>query len=340
MPALIDIENHPELIDWLRRTGRVAPAEAPACRTLAGGVSNRTVLVELADGRAWVLKQALAKLRTAVDWYCDPARVAREALGIACLNDLIPGRVPRLVFEDPSQHLLAMEAVPRPHENLKTLLLTGQVDDGLIRQAAVLLADVHARSHARRAALPEAFGDRSYFEALRLEPYYLYTASQVPDASGFMNDLVARTRRRTLALVHGDYSPKNMLVHAGRVVLLDHEVIHVGDASFDVGFFSAHLLSKARHVAASRPAFVAAAGRFWEAYASHVAAGGLADADLESMSVRQTLGCLLARVAGRSTLEYLSPAERAAQQRDVLRLVAAPPERFAALLEAWDACLC
>jgi hypothetical protein len=37
--------------------------------------------------------------------------------------------------------------------------------------------------------------------------------------------------------------------------------------------------------------------------------------------VRHTLACLLARVAGRSPLEYLDQAERARQRRVVLRLM-------------------
>src|SRR5687768_18614144 len=119
----LDIENADALVAYLRREGRIEPDETPRVRVLAGGVSNRTVLVERASGEAWVLKQALAKLRVKVDWFSDPARIGREALALKYLPELAPpGAITPLVFEDPSHHLLAMRAVPQPHENWKTML--------------------------------------------------------------------------------------------------------------------------------------------------------------------------------------------------------------------------
>src|SRR4051812_49673507 len=118
VPDQIDIEQHDQLLAYLRATNRIASTETPHMETLAGGVSNRTVLVERPIGESWVLKQALAKLRVKVDWFSDPARVHREALGLKWLAQLAPaGTITPLVFEDEANHLLAMQAVPRPHEN-------------------------------------------------------------------------------------------------------------------------------------------------------------------------------------------------------------------------------
>src|SRR5437879_6508499 len=97
----LDIEDPQALATYLRATGRIAAEETPTIRVLSGGVSNRTVYVERASGEAWVLKQALAKLRVAVDWFSSPERVAREALGIEWLTQLAPpGTIPQLVFFD------------------------------------------------------------------------------------------------------------------------------------------------------------------------------------------------------------------------------------------------
>src|SRR5580765_5990812 len=104
---MLDIEQHDQLIAYLRETRRIARDEMPACLTLAGGISNRTVLLTRATGEAWVLKQALAKLRVKVDWFSDPARIHREALGLMHLAQLAPaGTITPLAFEDESQHLL------------------------------------------------------------------------------------------------------------------------------------------------------------------------------------------------------------------------------------------
>ena len=94
-----------------------------------------------------------------------------------------------------------------------------------------LIGQVHRRSHrAPRTELAiRVFGDRTFFETLRVEPYYRYTASQVPESAAFYAALIDDTYARQDTIVHGDFSPKNVLVHDGRLVLLDHEVIHFGD---------------------------------------------------------------------------------------------------------------
>ena len=161
----LDIEQPEALLAYLRRTGRIGADERPAVQTLAGGVSNRTVLVERPGGEAWVLKQALEKLRVPVDWFSSPERVHREALGLRWLARLAPpGTTVPFVFEDFEHHLLAMEAVPRPHENWKTLLLAGNVAADHVEQFGRLLARIHRNSHECRDQVAPAFDDRTFFE--------------------------------------------------------------------------------------------------------------------------------------------------------------------------------
>lgn len=339
MPDALDIEDPPALLDYLRRTGRIAPAEQPRIAILQGGVSNRTVWVERPPGEAWVVKQALSKLRVPVDWFSSPARIHREALGLQWLARLAPpGSITPFLFEDREQYLLAMQAVPRPHANWKTLLLAGEISTRHVRQFAALLAAIHRDAHGR-ADLAEIFGDRAFFESLRLEPYYGYSAQQAPAAANFLHSLIRETLALRITLVHGDYSPKNILVHHGRLVLLDHEVIHFGDPAFDLGFSLTHFLSKAHHFPALRREFAAAALQYWRAYLEALAAPAWA-ADLEPRVVRHTLACLLARTVGRSPLEYLSPAERARQRDAVLRIIPSPPTAVADLISLFEEQLC
>src|SRR5262245_25416286 len=126
-PTLIDdIEDSAALVAYLRASGHVAPDETPNIRVLSGGVSNRVVWVERAAGEAWILKQALAKLRVKVDWFSSVERIHREAAGLRWFSrTLPPGSTPRFVFEDTDSHILAMSAVPTPHENWKTRMLAG-----------------------------------------------------------------------------------------------------------------------------------------------------------------------------------------------------------------------
>jgi len=327
----LDIEQPGVLAAYLRAAGRIAADEEPQVTRLSGGVSNRTLLVERPDGESWVVKQALPKLRVAVDWFSDPQRIEREALALRWLAELAPaGSVPALVFLDAERHILAMQAVPSPHENWKERLLAGRLHAPEMLQFADWLAQVHRRASERREQLAVEFADWSYFESLRLEPYYAYTAEQVPAAAAFLRKLIAATRRRRDTLVHGDYSPKNVLVHAGRLVLLDFEVAHFGDAAFDLGFSLAHLLSKG-HNSPSDVTWEAAATDYWRRYCQQLGNVPWADG-LEQRVVRHTLACLLARVAGRSPLEYLDAAARRRQQASVLKLITRKPRRVQHLI--------
>ncbi len=330
MTNLLDIENGDALVAYLRDTGRIEPDESVQVRTLAGGVSNRTVLVRRPAGEAWVLKQALPKLRVQVDWFSDPQRNEREATGMRALEQLAPpGTIPPLVFEDRQLHLLAMMAVPHPHENWKTRLLAGQVESHRIAQFAELLGTIHAHASGQAGELAQRFADRQYFESLRLEPYYEFAATQVPETSEFLRQLVKETRATRVTLVHGDYSPKNVLLHADTMMLIDHEVIHWGDPAFDLGFSLTHLLSKAHFLIAQRDAFADAARQYWRLYCSalvQVSSPAVPWASaLQQRVVRHTLGCLLARVAGRSPLEYLDQQHRRRQREVVVQLMRCPP---------------
>jgi 5-methylthioribose kinase len=336
-PAL-DIENFDALRDYLIQAGHIPSTESPRFTNLAGGVSNRTVLVEFSNGKAWVLKQALPKLRVQVEWLSDPRRIEREALGMSRLAELAPpGTITPLIFLDPVPNLLAMEAVPQPHENWKHMLLAGKVEPRHVQQFATLLGTIHRKGWERRSKLSAEFDDRTFFESLRLEPYYLYTAEQIPAAADFLHELVATTRATRYTLVHGDYSPKNILVHKDRLILLDHEVIHFGDGAFDLGFSLAHFLSKAHHLCESRTAFAEAARQYWAIYRDAIGNVPWAG-DLEERAVAHTLACLLARCRGRSPLEYLSDGERARQADTAIDLMKMKPAALGELISSFLNC--
>ncbi|HEY2589246.1 MAG TPA: phosphotransferase, partial [Tepidisphaeraceae bacterium] len=181
-----------------------------------------------------------------------------------------------------------------------------------VRQFAERLAAIHRAGFDRRQQFAREFDDRSFFESLRLEPYYAYSAQRMPFAAPFLERLIDDSRATRFTLVHGDFSPKNVLVRGDRLILIDHEVIHFGDGAFDLGFGLTHLLSKANHLRDRRGDFASAAKTFWLTYRRAI--GGVAWAEgLEERACRHTLACLLARCIGRSPLEYLRPESAAAQ---------------------------
>lgn len=321
----LDIEDFDALRDYLTAKGYVKLDEKVAFRKLAGGVSNRTVRIAWSDGHAWVLKQALAKLRVNVDWFSSPERIGVEAKALRWLNRMAPpGTTPAFIFEDMTHHLMAMEAIPEEHENWKSALLSGRIVLGHFEQFGLLLGTIHRQSSDAGPEFRCEFADTTYFENLRLEPYYLYTAQKVPESAMFLNALVQETSHHKDCLVHGDFSPKNTLIYRSKLILLDYEVVHFGDPAFDVGFALTHFLSKAHHLTQERARLASATELFWQAYREEIVRLDWAST-LEPRVVRHTLGCLLARVAGKSPLEYLTPDEMTRQRNAVLALIAEPP---------------
>ena len=317
----LDIEDSAALRDYLTVRGCAKPGETVLFKNLQGGVSNRTVKVAWADGRSWVLKQALPKLRVSVDWFSSPERIGVEAKALRCLNQLAPpGTTPAFVFEDMPNYLMGMEAVPDEPENWKSVLLSGRIISDHFEQFGLLLGAIHRRSSESGPEIRSAFADTTYFENLRLEPYYLYAAQNIAEANVFLTALACETLHHKDSLVHGDFSPKNVLVHNKKLILLDHEVLHFGDPAFDVGFSLTHFLSKALHLPRQRDALVQAAQLYWGLYLDEVR-GMPWVVHLDLRAAQHTLASLLARVCGRSPLEYLSREERLFQRQMVIEMI-------------------
>jgi 5-methylthioribose kinase len=288
---------------------------------LSGGVSNKTLLLIRSSGESWVIKQALPKLRVQSDWFSDPARIQVEANGLRYLPQVTPKRsTAPLLFEDTMENLLAMEAVPEPHQNWKQLLLSGEINLQFFGQFAKLLGSIHRESFIRSDDLAPIFSGKQFFRTLRLEPYYEYSAARAQPAAAFLEELVRWTLSRSDTLVHGDFSPKNVLVQNERLILLDHEVLHFGDPAFDIGFSLTHFLSKALHLPQKRQALLGAAQLYWRVYRDEVR-GMPWNTHLDLRAAQHTLASLLARVSGRSPLEYLNDEERRVQRQVVLEMI-------------------
>lgn len=328
----LNIEKASDLTEYLQKEGHTSAEEGLQIKVLRGGVSNRTVWVQKGDGTSWVLKQALEKLRVQTDWYSHPRRIQQEALGLEWFSKYCPeGSVPKLIFFDQAVHLLGMEAILEPHDNYKGLLLKGDTNPALFQQLGSLLGIVHRVGQQQASEIKSTFEEYSFFESLRLEPYYAFTAHQLGATATFFQNLIADTRRSRYTLVHGDYSPKNILIYQGQLVLLDYEVVHFGDGTFDVGFLLTHLLSKANHLKESRKLLIEGAKTFWKYYQKELQKTWTRQK--ESRAVAHTVGCLLARVHGRSPLEYLSPEERDRQTQFALAFIQNRPNSILELIE-------
>jgi enolase len=302
-----EVRPGPELVDYLRGVGLLGAAEDPPMRALDGGVSGRVVRVEAAGGGI-VVKQARPRLAVEAVWECDPARIGVEADCLAVWNRLAPAHTPRLLHRDDQAHLYVMEAAPDTAVSWKRQLLDGLVDFRTAEVVGTCAATVHSRT-ARDPEVAERFSSLEFFEALRLDPYLRTVAARHPDLARALGERITALETTRVALVHGDLSPKNVMVFDGRVWILDCDPAHFGDPGFDVAFLLNHLVLKALHRPDRAGAYLALAEAALSAYA-----GGLAGLDpgaIERSACRTIGGLLVARVDGKSPVEYLDERGRA-----------------------------
>jgi 5-methylthioribose kinase len=316
-------------LDYLERVQRM-PVSGLRVSELAGGVSNTVLLVQ-GQGSRMVLKQSLGRLRVAQEWFSRRERIHLEYGILQRLEDrLPPGSLPRVLFTDPGNFLFAMTAADAGAETWKDRLLRGDADPAVAVHIAEMLGGV-IRAGRQSESLRQEFADQTVFDELRLDPYYRATAVRHPDLAPFFDDLISMCRTRRYSLVHGDWSPKNFLAGEGSVMAIDWEVIHCGDPAFDGAFLTNHLLLKAFRRPQWRERYRDAAIAFWQAL--RPALPDDAGPWFENAAIRHLGGLLLARVDGKSPVEYLEAPEKARVREFARGLIAAPPTRMERVFE-------
>src|SRR5207249_1920924 len=179
----------------------------------------------------------------------------------------------------------------------KEQLLAGDVDLKLGEFAGEVLGRMHEAT-AREPRLIEPFRDHAVFVQLRVDPFYERVRERRPEVSGEVAELARQLVTVKEALCHGDYSPKNILVHASGFTLVDFETAHFGDPTMDLGFFLSHLVLKAVKLDELREQFFELTRTFWRSYLIQVRFRS--PEELESRSIEHFAVCLLARIDGTS----------------------------------------
>lgn len=321
-----------DIIEALARmgfTGLVAGGEP-----LTGGVSSDIWRVDYAT-RSICVKRALPQLRVAAEWKAPVERNRYEARWMRRAGMAVPGAVPMLLGHDEAGGALAMEYLPPERYRLwKAELRDGHADPAFAARVGAALVRIHATSAADPAVAGE-FPTDAIFHAIRLEPYLLATALRHPDRAEALRAIAAETAATHRALVHGDVSPKNILIGPDGPVFLDAECAWWGDPAFDLAFCLNHLLLKCLWTPSAREGFLACVAALEAAYANGIV--WEPPAGLLARAARLLPGLMLARVDGKSPAEYLTGEEDKQHVRHAARaLLAAPVSTPAQVRAAWQ----
>lgn len=296
---------------------------------LTGGVASDIARVRVRD-RNICLKFALPKLKVAADWRAPVHRNSADYAWLAAAHTVSPDNAVALLGHSQALHGFAMAYLEGDGIYLwKDALLAEAPDRGEAAAVGEFLGRLHAAS-ARPDFDNSAFHNRDDFRALRIEPYLTYTAQKQPDVAPLLEKLAASLYEADTVLVHGDVSPKNIFLRDGAPVLLDAECATLGDASFDPAFCLNHLVLKSVHLPNARSRYLGNAVQLWEAYAAQV--------DWEDVTLLEQRVCallpalMLARVSGKSPVEYLTPQAQSQVSHRAIALLLHPEITLAALL--------
>lgn len=294
--------------DYLYETGRAPPGSVRDVTELTGGVSNIVLRVDFVVGPPLVLKQCRERLRVAQEWRAPLRRIWTECEALRVLADVLPaGTVPRILFEDRPNYLFAMECAPEGMVTWKSRLMARQIDPAVAERVGRTLAQIHTRA-ASHPALDGILADSSLFEELRTDPYYRRVAVVHPVFAPALDGLIeSMSAVPSPSLVLGDYSPKNILVNTHKFLLLDFECAHRGDSSFDLGFCLSHLVLKT---------FLLRDARMAECVQRFALGYGLSPAnrDFVERVGLHTAACMLARLDGKSPVEYVDRLDQSRVQ--------------------------
>lgn len=322
-------------IVYLEEMQHLSPEEEVSAEALAWGVSNIVIRIDREAGDDFVIKQSRKQLRTQAEWFSQLERIWRELEVMQELQYLLPaGVVPRVLFEDRDNYLFAMEAIDKNHKVWKAELLDGKFDLSIASRLGRYLGAIHRLSFQSQQ-FQDRWGDWTIFDQLRIDPFYRFIIKAHPEIKGWVDDLITEMGDNRICLVLADFSPKNILISGDQIHLVDFETAHYGDPAFDLGFFLSHLMLKAVFFRERGAHCIQLVESFWEQYLAEIhplsdsgekEAFKMSQQELERRTIRHLAACMLSRVDGKSTVDYLGEPDLQDQVRSfALSLILDPP---------------
>lgn len=289
---------------------------------LLGGVSSDIVRFKTSDGNQYCAKRALKQLKVAQEWLASTERNQSEIKWLKQANAIYQGCAPKVICESHPFSTVILEYLPKDDYFLwKDHLLAEQVDEDIATNVGEIMGHIHAKT-LNQKNIATAFDNDTLFDQLRLDPYLRSTAKVHTDLSDKILAVLQDTATHKMALVHGDLSPKNILVNkqSKNPILLDAECAWYGDPAFDGAFLLTHFFLKSVYNPNSRRQYMQLARNFIKQWQSYIP--NEHGVDLQKRTYRLLPCIILARIDGKSPVEYLDEPQRDSIRQATRALIA------------------
>jgi fructosamine-3-kinase len=322
------------VIETALRTGGYLDANAVVhFEPLTGGVASDIWRLRGAHEDV-VVKMALERLRVEADWRVAVSRNAAEVAWLKQVKNILPDNVPDVIYHDREHGFFVMNYYPADRYPVwKGELLAGRIDPSFARSVGTALAKIHS-STSGKVDLAEKVNSDELFRDIRIAPYLFWLVQFDTSLAEPVSALNAQLLANKKVLVHSDISPKNILVGPQGPVFLDAEGAWYGDPAFDLAFCLNHLLLKSLFLPGCAKKL---AESFEELCSGYLAAVDWEEPrEVERRACRLLPALMLARVDGKSPVEYL----RSPELKSSIREFSAPQmlsanDDLSLLLDAW-----
>ena len=324
----------PGIRSLLLEANLIFPHEKPKLQPLEGGVSSDIWLVKTERG-SFCVKRAREQLKVEIPWFAPVERNRYEVAWMQTANGIVQGITPQILSHDSRLGLFAMSYFePDKYLNWRAMLMAGQDGKDIARLLGSALAKIH-NTTAGRQDIKERFATDHIFNEIRLSPYLLTSAKKHPELMDPLKKLLKTTANTKTALVHGDISPKNILVGPeNSPVILDAECAWYGDPAFDLAFCLKHFLLKTLWRPDAAPLYFSCFLTLTSTYLQNIKCEP--EDRIHTRIANLLPGLLLGRIDGKSPIDYITAEHQKERVRRVAgHLLLNPVTDTQDILDAW-----
>ncbi len=272
-------------------------------KKLTGGVSSEVYHVRT-NKNNYCIKRSLKRLLVKKKWIANTNRIKFEYLWLKHCQSILKRNIPNTYeFNDKKKYIVMEYLKTSQYKTLKQLYFKRIININTIKLISKHLYTIHSNSSNYKTK--KTFeGNYKNFYDLRLDPYFNEVGRVYPKYKGYIKKINEDYIKNSSTLVHGDFSPKNILVDKNKIIYLDAECCNFGDPVFDLVFFTNHLLIKSIFFKDKSQEFIKLYLSFYKEYLSNLSTKNF-NSYIDRI-IKMTPIMLLSRVDGKSPVEYIS----------------------------------